>query len=397
VDVLLAAWRQGKANKGAPGVAGLALEAMINTGYAEAMIQPRHEVLREQRYQCAPVRVVESPKPQGGTRPLGIATVEERVVQTAMQLGLEPIFAAAFHDCSYGYRPQRDATPASLAMREDLDNRAWGVVEIDCQAYCTSLPHRKLMTLITKRIADGSLLKLSKQTRTVGAHVKGQVVPTQGGGPQGSPLSPLYSNICLHLIEQLWPRRGAPAKLGATLPRDADAAILVCRRSPQPVLAALAGIAKRMERTLHRDKTRVTRVTEGCDCLGGNLVKRKSPRRGQQAIDMFPAKSAQQTMRHRRKYVTSRRAPISPKACVAMVNPMVPGWVNSFRHTPARQACRGLQRFVNIRFRRYLTQRSKGRGFGGKRFPHSKRYAMGLVYLGSGMLEYWAKPAPGVP
>jgi RNA-directed DNA polymerase len=89
-------------------------------------------------------------------------------------------------------------------------------------------------------------------------------------------------------------------------------------------------------------------------------------------------------------------APISPKEFVDMVNPMMMGWVNYFRHTNASQAFRGLQRFVNIRFRRYLTQRSKGRGFGWKRFPNSKLYAMGLVYIGSGMLEYTAKPAHGV-
>src|SRR5207342_511242 len=163
-------------------------------------------------------------------------------------------------------------------------------------------------------------------------------------------------------------------------------AILVCRRSPQPVLAAFEGIAKRMDMTINRDKTRVTRVTEGFDVIGFNFVKRTSPRSGKQAIDIFPAKSAQQKIRNRLKYVTSRRAPISPQACVDMVNPMVTGWANSFRHPNASQAFRGLQRFVNIRCRRYLPQRSKGRGFGWQRFPNSKLYAMGRAYIGSGML-----------
>lgn len=102
-------------------------------------------------------------------------------------------------------------------------------------------------------------------------------------------------------MDQLWHRRGYPAKLGATRHRYADDAILVCRRSPQPVLAAFAGIAKRMELTLNRAKTRVTRVTDGCDGIGVNWVKRTSPRSGKQAIDMFPAKSAQQKMRNRLK------------------------------------------------------------------------------------------------
>jgi len=283
-----------------------------------------------------------------------------------------------------------------MAIRNDLYHRAWGVVAMDCQAYFTSIPHRKLMGLITKRIADGSLLKLIKQTLTVGASIKGQVVPTRVGVPQGSPISPLYSNMSLNLVDQLWHSRGYPAKLGATLHRYADDAILVCRKPPQAALAAFEGIATRMDLTLNREKTRVTRVTEGFDFLGVHFVKRRSPKSGKQAIYMFPAKTAQQTIRNRLKYVTSRRAPISPQEFVEMVNPMVTGWANYFRHTNASQAFRGLQRFVNIRFRRYLTQRSKGRGFGWKRFPNSKLYAMGLAYIGSGMLEYMAKPAHGV-
>jgi hypothetical protein len=126
-----------------------------------------------------------------------------------------------------------------------------------------------------------------------------------------------------------------------------------------------------MELTLNRDKTRVTRLTDGFDFSGVNFVKRKSPSRGKNTIDSFPAKSAQQKSRHRLTSLTSRRAPLSPKAFVAMVHPIVTGWVHSFRHTNASQAFRGLQRFVNSRFRRYLTQRSKGRGFGWKRFPNS--------------------------
>jgi RNA-directed DNA polymerase len=133
-DVLWEGWRQVKANKGAPGVDGMAIAWMINTGYEEEMIQTLHDALREQRYQCAPVRVVEMPKPKGGTRPLGIATMKDRVVQTAMKLVLEPIFEADFHDCSYGYRPKRDAKQASSAIRNDLYNRAWSVVESDFQA-----------------------------------------------------------------------------------------------------------------------------------------------------------------------------------------------------------------------------------------------------------------------
>ncbi|HEV8718576.1 MAG TPA: reverse transcriptase domain-containing protein, partial [Candidatus Binatia bacterium] len=179
------------------------------------------------------------------------------------------------------------------------------------------MPHGKLLKLITKRIADGRRLKLIKQTLTVGIWDQGQGVPTKIGVPQGSPISPLYSNLYLNLLDQLWHRREDPAKLGATLHRYADDALLVCRKSARPALAAFEAIAIRRDLTLNRDKTRQTRLTEGCDFLGVQFVKRKSPTRGKPPIYLFPAKSAQQTIRNKLKYLTSRRAPISPQEFVA--------------------------------------------------------------------------------
>src|SRR5215510_581712 len=101
------------------------IDEMVEPGQEEALIQKLQAALQTHHYQFAPVRVVEIPKPKGGTRPLGIATVADRVVQTAMKLVLEPICEADFHDCSYGYRPKRDARQATLAIREDLYTHAW--------------------------------------------------------------------------------------------------------------------------------------------------------------------------------------------------------------------------------------------------------------------------------
>jgi hypothetical protein len=146
---------------------------------------------------------------------------------------------------------------------------------------------------------------------------------------------------------------------------------------------------------LNRDKTHVTRVTAGFDCIGCNFVKRTRPRSGKITLDIFPAKSAQPKMRSRLQDLTSRRAPLSPQEFVGLVNPRGTGWVHDFRHTNASQAFRRLQRCVNLRFRRYVTQSSNGRGFGWKRFPNSKLSAMGLVDIGSGLREYTANPAHG--
>lgn len=387
-DVLWEAWRQVKANKGAPGVDKITIEEITASNRETEMIDRLQRQLKDQSYQFSPVRLVEIPKPKGGTRPLGIATIEDRVVQTAMKIVLEPIFEAGFHDCSYGYRPRRNAKQASRAIREDLYNRAWGVVEIDFKSYFTSIPHAKLLKLISLRVNDGAMMKIIKQSLKVGVMSNGEVVPTKVGVPQGSPISPLYSNIYLNLIDQLWHKRGYPEKLQATLHRYCDDAILVCRKAAGPALAAFKAIADRMDLTVNETKTKVTRLTNGFDFIGFNFVKRKSPTTGKNTIYIFPAKSAQQKIRNRLKYLTSRRAPIKPKEYIDLVKPVILGWVNYFRHTNANEAFRRLQRFINTRFRRYLTHRSKGRGFGWKRFPNKKLYAIGMIYIGSGMLEY---------
>ena len=360
------------------------------------MISRLQDALRGKSYRFQPVRRVDIAKPKGGTRPLGIATVEDRVVQTAMKLVLEPIFEADFHDCSYGYRPKRNAKMASLAIREDLYQRAWGVVEIDFQGYFTTIPHDKLLVLIRQRVVDGSMLRIIKQSLKVGVEYQGHVEPTRIGVPQGSPISPLYSNIYLNLLDQVWHQRGYPEKLGATLHRYADDAVLVCRTDAKKALEAFEAIARRMGLVVNREKTRITKLAEGFDFIGFHFVKRPSPNTGKNTIYIFPSKNAQRNIRRRIKYFTKRRAPVPPDEFVGSINRAVEGWVNYFAHTNASEAFRTLQRFINIRFRRYLTFRSKGRGFGWKKYPNKRLYAMGIIYIGSGRIRYPKAPAHAV-
>jgi RNA-directed DNA polymerase len=388
-DVLQEAWRQVKANQGAPGVDGESIEGIVSRGEEGLMLGQLQKQLRAKTYRFQPVRRVDIPKPKGGTRPLGIATVEDRVVQTAMKLVLEPIFEADFHDCSYGYRPRRDAKEASRAIRSDLyQGSAWSVVEIDFRSYFTTIPHDKLMILIKQRVVDGSMLRLIKQSLKVGVAYQGKIEPTKVGVPQGSPISPLYSNIYLNLLDQVWHRRGYPEKLGTTLHRYADDAILVCRKSATQALEAFEAIAQRMGLTINREKTRITKLTAGFDFIGFHFVKRRSPKSGKLHIYIFPSKQSQRNIRRQIKSFTKRRAPIMPAEYVKQVNQTVRGWVNYYRHTNASDAFRALQRFINIRFRRYLNYRSKGRGFGWKKYPNATLYAQGIIYIGSGVIRY---------
>jgi RNA-directed DNA polymerase len=155
-------------------------------------------------------------------------------------------------------------------------------------------------------------------------------------------------------------------------------------------------MANRMGLVINHEKTRITKLIDGFDFIGYNFVKRKSPKSGRMTIYIFPSKRAQQNIRNRLKYLTNRRAPIKPKEFTELVKPVVMGWVNYFKHTNASDAFRRLQRFINTRFRRYLNQRGKGRGFGWHRFPNSMLYNMGIVYIGSGMVEYPGKLAHGL-
>src|SRR2546421_6345464 len=182
--------------------------------------------------------------------------------------------------------------------------------EIDFRSYFTTIPHDKLMVLIKQRVVDGSMLRLIKQSLTVGIAYEWKVEPTTVGVPQGSPISPLYSNIYLNLLDQVWHKRGYPEKLGASLHRYADDAILICRKSGAHALQAFEAIASRMGLTINREKTRITKLVEGFDFIGFEFVKRRSPSSGQPNIYIHPSKSSQRNIRRRIKSFTKRRAPL---------------------------------------------------------------------------------------
>jgi len=391
-DVLQEAWRQVKANKGAAGNDGVTIEQIITTGYEEEMINELQQGLKDQSYKFSSIRQVAIPKPKGGTRLLGIATVKDRVVQTAMKIIIEPIFEADFYDCSYGYRPRRNAKQASLAIKEDLYDRATTVVEIDFESYFDSMPHGNLLVLIKQRISDGAMLKLIKQTLKVDIDKPGNQKRVKIGVPQGSPISPLYSNIYLNLIDQIWHKMKYPWKLH----RFADDVILVCQSDGYKALKKFKEIAERLSLKLNQSKTKVTRLVEGFDFVGFNFIKRQSPTSGKNTIYIFPAKPSEQKIRNSIKYKTSWRAPIQPEEFVEQVNAMVRGWTNYYLHTNASRAFGKLQRFINIRFRRYLHRRSKGRGYGWRHYPNSKLYEKGIIYIASGLLEYLQKPVNGL-
>jgi RNA-directed DNA polymerase len=229
---------------------------------------------------------------------------------------------------------------AARAITEDLYARAWGVVAMDWPSAFTPMPHAKLMTCIRPRVGEGSLRRLLKPSLKVSVAYHGQGAPTTVGVPPGSPLSPLSRHISLHLLDPGWPKRGYPEKVGATLHRYADDAILVGRQSAAPALQAFTALALRMDWTVHRDKRRITTRPEGFDCLGFRVVKRRSPTSGKEAIDSFPRKAAPGRVRRRIKTVTRRRAPMAPPDFVQQGNQVVRG---SVQNTRSPRGCTSMQ------------------------------------------------------
>jgi RNA-directed DNA polymerase len=204
-DVLWRAWVEVRANGGSPGVDGMSLEDVERYG-VEAYLSQLAEDLKAQRYRPSPVLRVEIPKPDGRTRPLGIPTVRDRIVQQVCKIVTEPLFEANFLPCSYGYRPKRSAGQAVLAVKEALVWR-WWVLNADIEGFFDSVDHEVLMGLVRHRVSDRRVLKLIAQWLRAGVVVDGRRQRTRCGVPQGAVVSPLLSNI----YGRLFGRKGTVA------------------------------------------------------------------------------------------------------------------------------------------------------------------------------------------
>jgi len=380
-DILDHAYRLVRSNKGASGIDGTTFEAIEAGEGQEAFVRKLQEQMESKTYQADAVRRVWIPKPDGGKRPLGIPTIRDRVVQMAAKIVLEPIFEADFCECSYGFRPKRSAHDAVDAVANALLTGHAQVIDADLSKYFDTIPHAKLLAVMAERISDGAVLALIKQwLKAPVVEEKDGTRRTSGGGkgnrkgsPQGGVISPLLSNLYLHILDRIWERHELEARYRARLVRYADDLVILCARSVDAPMAMLRKVLGKLDLSLNETKTRVVDARkESFDFLGFNIGLRRSSKSGKRYPHVEPSKRSEQRIKDRTKELTGRnRTPVPMSRIIGELNRTLRGWSNYFHYRNCTVSMSRVKMHVEERVRTHLRRRHNlaTRAKGYQQFP----------------------------
>ena len=383
---LALAWEKVKRNKGAGGIDGQSVADFERDLIGN--LEKLHHELRTRTYQPQPVKRQLIPKSgqPGKYRPLGIPTVYDRVCQQALLNRLEPIFEPLFDDANFGYRRGRSAKDAMRKIWCELEQGNEWVVDADLKDFFGSAEHEKIMQLLNQRVADGRVLTLLESMMKVGYSEGNQIHQTSRGVPQGGVISPLISNILLTPFDREMRRKGY------RLTRFADDWLVTCRTraEAQAVLNFAKEVLDKLGVELNEEKTRIVHVSHGFEFLGYKIKRGRRPlklaahkiksKTRQGALYVYPRQKSIDHFKEQIRKRTRRKAPLTTKALIDEINPVIRGWGNYYRKAHVRRLFNQLDRWI---VRRLWSHRHKRwRNCGWKRLPESRLYGeLGLVSL----------------
>jgi len=379
-ETLRAAYAMAKSNDGAPGIDGVTFEAIEEAGVEPFLAQLQRE-LQTRTYRPLRNRKVAIPKDGGKVRVLGIPAIRDRVVQGALKLILEPIFEADFHDGSYGYRPKRTAHQAIARVAQAIVRNKTRIIDVDLAAYFDTVRHDRLLAKVARRVCDGEILHLLKlMLKAAGKR----------GVPQGGVISPLLANVYLTEVDGMLERAKEVTRSGkytyVEYARFADDLVILVdgyRRHDwllQAVSRRLREEFAKLDLRLNEEKSRIVDLSQG-ERFGflGFDFRRVRSLRGVWRPQYTP-KLKQRTALLRKLQDVFRRFQSQPVGrVIAVITPILRGWVNYFRIGHAARSFAYVRDWVERKVRRHLMRAKNRRGFGWKRWSRAWLYgALGL-------------------
>jgi RNA-directed DNA polymerase len=346
-DNMNKAFKRVKSNKGSHGIDGMTVDELLP--FLKENGDRIKQAIKEGTYSPKPVRRVEIPKPDGGTRLLGIPTVLDRVIQQAIAQVLSPIYEREFSDSSYGFRPGRDGHQAMRKCKEYINAGYTWAVDIDLAKYFDTVNHDKLMRLMSEKIKDGRVLSLIRKYLKSGVMINGVVIDTEEGTPQGGNISPLLSNIMLNELDKELTKRGLKFCRYAD-----DCNIYVkSKKAAERVMASITRfLEEELKLKVNREKSAVDRPWK-LKFLGFSFYQKK----GETGIRVHP-KSVKK-FKAKLKAVTGRSNAMSMNERITELKQIITGWVNYFGIADMGKLAKELDEWLRRRIRMCYWKRWK--------------------------------------
>lgn len=375
IETLEEAYRQAKANNGAPGIDGVSFEDIEEQG-KEAFLQSIQEDLITGNYQPQRNRQKEIPKGDGKTRTLGIPTIRDRVVQGALKQIIEPIFEADFQEGSYGYRPGKQAAEAIERVSIAIIQGKTRVIDLDLKAYFDNVRHHILLEKVAKRVNDDKIMHLLKQ-----------ILKANGkkGVPQGGVISPLLANLYLNEVDKMLEKAKEVTRDGqytnVEYARFADDMVVLVSGHPRQekllgqVYKRLIEELTKLEVEVNVDKTKVVDLTkeESFSFLGFDF-KRVKGKTGKWYPQKTPRSKKRTELLEKLKQEFSRLRTQALDVVINVINPIIRGWVNYYRIGHSSRCFNYIRDWVERKVRRHLMKVRQRKGYGWKRWSKEMLY-----------------------